>query len=68
MLYLSYTLKDIQTWLDHSSYNFTADTYYPLRNKGHEQIAESLSGKLKTASLKNLLLQKIRKCIRKTSF
>lgn len=27
MLYLGYTLKDIQTWLGHSNYNFTADTY-----------------------------------------
>ena len=27
MLYLGYSLKDIQTWLGHSNYNFTADTY-----------------------------------------
>ncbi len=33
MLYLGYTLKDIQTWLGHSNYNFTADTYIPSSNR-----------------------------------
>ena len=25
MLYLGYSMKDIETWLGHSNYNFTAD-------------------------------------------
>ena len=27
MLYLNYTMKDVQQWLGHSNYNFTANTY-----------------------------------------
>ena len=46
MLYLGYTLKDIQTWLGHSNYNFTADTYIHSGVGVHEQMAESLSEKL----------------------
>ncbi len=46
MLYLGYTLKDIQTWLGHSNYNFTADTYIHSGTGVHEQMAESLSQKL----------------------
>ena len=46
MLYLGYTLKDIQTWLGHSNYNFTADTYIHSASGVHEQMAESFSAKL----------------------
>ncbi len=46
MLYLGYTLKDIQTWLGHSNYNFTADTYIHSGAGVHEQMAQSLSEKL----------------------
>ena len=46
MLYLGYTLKDIQTWLGHSNYNFTADTYIHSGSGVHEQMAETLSQKL----------------------
>lgn len=46
MLYLGYTLKDIQTWLGHSNYNFTADTYIHSGIGVHEQMAEKLSEKL----------------------
>lgn len=46
MLYLGYTLKDIQTWLGHSNYNFTADTYIHSGVGVHEQMAEKLSEKL----------------------
>ena len=43
MLYLGYTLKDIQTWLGHSNYNFTADTYIHSGAGVHEQMAERFS-------------------------
>lgn len=46
MLYLGYTLKDIQTWLGHSNYNFTADTYIHAGVGVHEQMAVTLSEKL----------------------
>lgn len=46
MLYLGYTIKDIQTWLGHSNYNFTADTYIHAGYGRHEQMAASLSEKL----------------------
>ena len=46
MLYLGYTLKDIQTWLGHSNYNFTADTYIHSGAGVHEQMAQSLSERL----------------------
>lgn len=55
MLYLGYTLKDIQTWLGHSNYNFTADTYIHSGMGVHEQMAESLSEKLGNVLPKNLL-------------
>ena len=48
MLYLGYTLKDIQTWLGHSNYNFTADTYIHSGTGVHEQMAERLSEELKS--------------------
>lgn len=46
MLYLGYTLKDIQTWLGHSNYYFTADTYIHSAGDMHEQMAESFSARL----------------------
>lgn len=46
MLYLGYFLKDIQTWLGHSNYNFTADTYIHSASAMHEQMAEHLSAEL----------------------
>ena len=48
MLYLGYTLKDIQTWLGHSNYNFTANTYIHSGTGVHEQMAERLSEELKS--------------------
>ena len=46
MLYLGYTMKDIQTWLGHSNYNFTADTYIHSASDVHEQMAKSFSDQL----------------------
>lgn len=46
MLYLGYTLKDIQTWLGHSNYNFTADTYVHSGGNVHEEMARSFAEKL----------------------
>ncbi len=46
MLYLGYTLKDIQTWLGHSNYNFTADTYIHSGIGMHEQMAQKLAENL----------------------
>ena len=46
MLYLGYSLKDIQTWLGHSNYNFTADTYIHSAPAAHLQMADSFSQKL----------------------
>ena len=53
MLHLGYTLKDIQTWLGHSNYNFTADTYIHSGVGTHEQMAEQLSEELKSLLPKN---------------
>ena len=53
MLHLGYTLKDIQTWLGHSNYNFTADTYIHSGVGTHEQMAERLSEELKSLLPKN---------------
>lgn len=46
MLYLGYTLKDIQTWLGHSNYNFTADTYIHSAPSSHQAMASSLAAHL----------------------
>ena len=54
MLYLGYTLKDIQTWLGHSNYNFTSDTYIHSGSGVHEQMAERLSEELKSLLPQNL--------------
>ncbi len=55
MLYLGYTLKDIQTWLGHSNYNFTADTYIHSGAGVHEQMAQSLSERLVEVLPQNML-------------
>ena len=49
MLYLGYSLKDIQTWLGHSNYHFTADTYIHSGAGVHEQMAAKLSEELNVA-------------------
>lgn len=46
MLYLGYSLKDIQTWLGHSNYNFTADTYVHSAPAMHQQMASSFAEQL----------------------
>ena len=46
MLYLGYTMKDIQTWLGHSNYNFTADTYIHSAPSSHQAMASSLAAHL----------------------
>lgn len=46
MLYLGYTMKDIQTWLGHSNYNFTANTYVHSNPEAHVQMADAYSEKL----------------------
>ena len=46
MLYMGYTMKDIQIWLGHSNYNFTADTYVHSSPQSHVEMADTLSQKL----------------------
>lgn len=46
MLYLGYTLKDIQTWLGHSNYSFTADTYIHTIPAAHQEMADAFSEQL----------------------
>lgn len=46
MLYLGYTMKDIQTWLGHSNYSFTANTYVHTSKESHIQMAQSFADKL----------------------
>ncbi len=48
MLYLGYSLKDIQTWLGHSNYYFTADTYVHSAPSAHREMAAAFSEKLTT--------------------
>lgn len=48
MLYLGYSLKDIQTWLGHSNYYFTADTYIHSAPSAHRDMANAFSEKLTT--------------------
>ncbi len=63
MLYLGYTLKDIQTWLGHSNYNFTADTYIHSGIEVHEQVAEKLSEKLGVLLPENpVFLENLNEC------
>lgn len=48
MLYLGYAMKDIQTWLGHSNYAFTANTYVHSSKDSHMQMAQSMSENLPT--------------------
>lgn len=43
MLYLGYSMKDIQTWLGHSNFNFTADTYVHSAPEAHIQMASAFA-------------------------
>ena len=43
MLYLNDSMKDIQTWLGHSNYNFTADTYVLSVPTAHIQMASTFA-------------------------
>lgn len=43
MLYLGYSMKDIQTWLGHSNFNFTADTYVHSAPTAHIQMASAFA-------------------------
>ena len=46
MLYLNYTMKDVQQWLGHSNYNFTASTYVHSSKQAQLQMAESFADRL----------------------
>ena len=46
MLNLGYSVKDIQTWLGHSNYNFTADTYVHTVPTSHEEMASTFAQQL----------------------
>ncbi|HIV61989.1 MAG TPA: hypothetical protein H9746_03955 [Candidatus Butyricicoccus avistercoris] len=46
MLNLGYSVKDIQTWLGHSNYNFTADTYVHTVPTSHEEMASTFAKQL----------------------
>lgn len=46
MLYFGYSMKDIQTWLGHSNYNFTADTYVHSSPAMHIEMAKTYSDRL----------------------
>lgn len=46
LLYLGYTMKDIQTWLGHSNYSFTANTYVHSSKESHVQMAQAFSENL----------------------
>lgn len=48
MLYLGYTMKDIQTWLGHSNYSFTANTYVHSSKDSHMQMAQTFAAHLPT--------------------
>ena len=46
MLCLGYALKDIQTWLGHNNYNFTADMYIHSALSAHQQMTSTLADHL----------------------
>lgn len=46
MMYLGYSMKDIQTWLGHSNYSFTANTYVHSSTESHIQMAQTFSEQL----------------------
>lgn len=43
---LNYSMKDIQTWLGHSDYRFTANTYVETEEDNHVAMAQGYSAKL----------------------
>lgn len=43
---LNYSMKDIQTWLGHSDYRFTANTYVEMEGDNHVAMAQGYSAKL----------------------
>lgn len=43
---MGFSIKDIQTWLGHSDYNFTANTYVHTERGKHEKMAEAYSENL----------------------
>lgn len=56
MLYLNYSLKDIQTWLGHGNYHFVADIHIHSGSGVHEPIAQSPSEKLDNVTPQSLRL------------
>lgn len=50
LLYLGYSMKDIQTWLGHSNYAFTANTYVHVSKDSHMQMAQAFSENLPALS------------------
>ena len=46
VLYLNYTMKDVQQWLGYSNYNFTANTYVHSSKQAQFQMAESFADRL----------------------
>lgn len=45
---MGYSMKDIQTWLGHSDYNFTANTYVHTENGAHAVMAEEYGANLES--------------------
>ena len=43
-----HTMKDVQQWLGHSNYNFTANTYVHSSKTAQLQMAESFADQLPT--------------------
>ena len=62
MLYLGYSLKDIQTWLGHSNYNFTADTYVHSVPAAHQQMAASFAEQLPVLQDANFTVELLEEC------
>lgn len=50
LLYSDYHLKDIQKWLGHSNYQFTADTYVHADNSMKYKMAETMDALLSNPS------------------
>ena len=46
MLYLNYTMKDVQQWFGHSNYNFTANRHVHISKTPHIQMTESFADRL----------------------
>ncbi len=43
---LGYSIKDIQTWLEHSDFNFTANTYVHSSDEARMEMSDGLSDEL----------------------